>query len=162
MYFSIQTEENQETFVKEKLLSIYPSISVIIPKTKEIITLNKRKFIHIDKFMPEYIIISCESFLSLNTSIKKLNSVPGIIQVICETTNSGPTPAEIPEKEIKKFIKYSDYSEIFKSEINIIFGQYSGYTAKVNKLIDDYINVTVNISKKPKINIPIWHVAREL
>lgn len=169
-YYIVQTEEDKEFFVQNKIRSLF-KFETIIPTEELIISINGRKFAYHSRLMPDYLFIGTERLSSNHIDI--ISKIKGVLQVMTESSSSGPTPYILQKDEVSRFINRPDkkVNEFITLEngvglgkkINIISGQYAGYEAIVQSIGEDKsLTVTVSSGSKPKVKIPIWFVGKEV
>ncbi len=167
-YYTVQTEEDKEFLVQKKLRSLFQNSEIVIPTEEKIMSINGKKFSYSSRIIPDYVFVGKED-LNKN-EVKKIEMVKGVIQIISETTNNGLVPSTLEKDEVSRFIlrpnkKAAEILDSIKNFefINIIAGQYAGYSATIKSITEDNdIMVSINIPSKPKVKVPVWNIGYEL
>ena len=161
-YYVIQTEENKEYCVSNKLRGIFglDVKDVIIPTEETIINIRGRRFYHSTRTMPEYVIIGLVEFTK--EMVDRINLIKEVVQVITETTKKGPIPAKLEFSEVKSILKNVSKRTTYDGKVNILRGQYAGYSGSIVALIDDDVKIVIDIKNNPSVTIPIWYIGKEV
>lgn len=168
-YYIVQTEEDKEFAVQKKIKSIYPEFDVVIPTEENVMSIQGRKFLYNSRMMPDYLFVGAKVLDP--TAFEQISKIKDVIQIMSEVSGAKRIPSRLEKDEVNRFIarpnkKAVEFIETmrgFGSTVNIIYGQYAGYSASIKSVTDDNdIIVTVNISAKPKIKLPVWHIGYEL
>lgn len=162
-YYIVETAENKEFYVKNKITTLFPEIKVIIPIEKNKIKINGYDFAYFNRLTPDYVVLQCE--VLSDKCYERLSEMDGVVSVISEKTSTGKNVAsEVSEEEAQRLLSSFDRKQILSNnkEISVIAGQYAGYTGKIIKEYDDDVLVSINSKKKLRVRIPIWHIGKEV
>ena len=162
-YYVIQTEENREFSVKKKLISLFKEADVIVPVRRVRKSIKGENFMYFDRLMPDYVLFGVEELTSAHTD--KILDIKGIVSMLTESYSGTQKPSALSKDECKRFTRSVDELEISKiitGDINVVFGQYAGFKATINKRLDDEIVVVIETRTKPKARLPLWYLAKKL
>lgn len=160
-YYGIQTEENKEIYVKNRLTTLISGLDVIVPIKKIRYRADSISLFGYERILEGYVLIGKNHLTE--DDINGVNSVKYVRSMLPISEAGVPLP--LGKDEVKRFIKRNeknDFSVLASGDVHIINGQYNGYTATVNKYQEDTIWVTVNISKRPRVKLPIWSLAKRV
>lgn len=162
--YIIVTKENKEFSVKRNLLSTFGSdVDIFIPVKKSFIFHRERKFVYYERIIPGYIVLSFENGINKDI-ISKVSKIPDVISFLTEKIKGKNSLSMITKEELNGLINMKETKTAFnkKNETIVIAGQYCGFTAKISKINDDYVDITILIKSKPTITIPIWQIGQEV
>lgn len=160
-FFSLDTEEGSEFYIKKTLLSFFKDISVYIPIEKKNIRHNSKDYDVFEKRIEGYVLFK-KDCLSLK-DIKKIKTIDGVHNIVWDY--SGDVPAEISEEDAKVFIGDDgfDVSYLVGKKILLIEGTYSGYNGEVIKINkNNDVTIRVSIKNNPTVDVPLWYIAIEV
>lgn len=151
-YYAVQTSENKEFEVKERILSLVKNSKVFVPTKLSKVPIGKNTFLYYEKLLPEYVILEHDAVTN------------SIISVISEIRNVELfVKDKMDEAEAKMFIVTAGESQfnIFKGKANIILGEYAGNSCEIVSVKNDEAVVVVENSSKAKIRVPIWNLGKK-
>jgi transcription antitermination factor NusG len=160
LFYIIHTKENKEFSVKEEIASTLPDVDVFIPIKKSFAFHKDKKYLYYSRIVPDYIMVNFDN-TDYFEQISKLDNVLGFLKKRMHNNKLDMSTVSISEFEATTDIE--DCKKSFRKEPVIIMnGTYCGFMATINKIKDDYVDLTVLINPKPKVRLPIWFIGQEV
>lgn len=160
-YYAIYVEENEELNVENRIRKLDPVVELLIPVEEDYITLDGRKFLTMTRLMPDYVLAGFEEMST--EEMNKINKIRGVIQVLADKIQNVLRPAAIEKNEANRFLKKKydpSINNLFKknSSVNILNGQFAGFSAKIIDIHNDEVSLSVNIKHDPRLSLPVWQI----
>ncbi len=171
-YYIIQTEENKEFAVQSKLRDVFPKFDIVIPTEETVVSLNGRKFLYHNRLMPDYVFLGCSLLSKIDA--EKISKIKDVVGIMINVTSSGPQPCFLEKDEVKRFIEKPNKRNVeivsmiknladSNSSVNVLYGQYAGYSGKVKSITEDKeVIVMIENKSQAKVKLPIWYLGHEL
>jgi transcription antitermination factor NusG len=165
-YLILNTKENKEFCVKSHIISMLKGVDIVVPLIKSSVFHKEKEFMIYERITPDYMMISLDKVndFTQKECIEKIIKIEDVVGFVTEKNSKNEDlPTVLSPEEMSEMTKFNGkYIINKKNDVIITTGQYAGFRARIRKVENDSLIVTVFIKDNPNTIIPIWNVGQEV
>ncbi len=151
-YYAVQTSENKEFQVKERILALVNGAQAFVPTKLSKVAIGKNTFVYYEKLLPEYVILKHDNITkSMIGIISEIRNVELFVQDKMDTSE-----AELFVSGIE-----GNQFNVFNGKASVILGEYAGTTCDIVSVKGDEAHIVLDNSARTKLRLPVWNLGKK-